>query len=747
MVPTLYACAMAAVLALAPPEDPNETTVSGLRLPQGDPHGEAVSGLRLPQGDPHGEAQSPYRTEVSVGRDHGDGLAAQRNLSRRNVGFVTAIDLEVEPGRRPADDLAGLVSRAPGVTVRSIGGLGQFSSLSIRGSTSEQVPVFLDGAPLGSGGSGLVDLSTQPLDALARVELYRGYVPIRYGAAAIGGALDLVGAVHRGPAKLWVAGGLGSYLAREARLGFAAPLGRGRASIATRFGYTGSRGDFAYFDDGGTPLLRDDDGFLRRLNADYQRLSGQLRIDARRGPLQLAHQDLAWWKLQGLPGTAAAPSPDATTRSLVVRSITRVRLAFADTGHVEWVGSAVVEQRALRDLGGQVGLAADDERALSFDGWLSPRLRAPLWRGAHLELVGELRGEWIRVDERVGDDGMTPLASGDATRTRVSLATGAELEQWLFERRWSIAAGVRVDLADSRFDVPQGAGELDDAGRDRMTLGVTPRVGTKLMLVEGLDLRGSVGRYLRQPNLSELFGDRGYVIGNEGLRPESGTKLDGGLTFERERIAGRELSVFAEVAGFATFSEDLIQWVRSGAVVRPVNVVGARVRGLEAGLSVRAFGRDLGFDLAYTLLDSRNAGPEAEQHGKPLPGRPRHSVLTRPSGGHRFEVGPRGVGLEPRGFYELEWIAGTFLDLSGRVELPPRLLHGLGASLRMADRVEFSIEGRNLANMLRAVIEPAYGPATTYPAAISDFIGFPLPGLSVWATLRVDLQFHETPKP
>lgn len=721
MVLTLFACAMAVLLALAPPEAPNETSV------------------------PHGEA--PYRTEVSVGRDHGDGLAAQRNLSRRNVGFVTAIDLEVEPGRRPADDLAGLVSRAPGVTVRSIGGLGQFSSLSIRGSTSEQVPVFLDGAPLGSGGSGIVDLSAQPLDALARVELYRGYVPIRYGAAAIGGALDLVGAVHRGPAKLWVAGGLGSYLAREARLGFAAPLGRSsarRASIAARLGYTGSRGDFAYFDDGGTPLLRDDDGILRRLNADYQRLSGQLRIDARRGPLQLAHQNLAWWKLQGVPGTAAAPSPDATTRNLVVRSVTRVRLAFADAGHVEWVGSAVVEQRALRDLGGQVGLAADDEHALSLDGWLSPRLRAPLWRGASVELIGELRGEWIRVDERVGETGVTPLASGDATRTRVSLATGAELEQWMFERRWSIAAGLRIDLADSRFAVPEGAGELDDGGRDRMTIGTSPRVGTKLMIVEGLDLRGSVGRYLRQPNLSELFGDRGYVIGNEGLRPESGTKLDGGLTFDRERIGGRELSVFAEIAGFATFSEDLIQWVRSGAVVRPVNVVGARVRGLEAGLSVRALGRDLGLDFAYTLLDSRNAGPEAEQHGKPLPGRPRHSVLARPSGGHRFEVGPRGVGLEPRGFYELEWIAGTFLDLSGRVELPPRLLHGIGASLRVADRVELSIEGRNLANMLRAVIEPAFGPATPYPAAISDFIGFPLPGLSVWATLRVDLQLQRT---
>ncbi|PRQ10053.1 TonB-dependent receptor plug domain-containing protein [Enhygromyxa salina] len=720
--------------------------------------GTLAIGLALALAPPRNPAPEPpppepYRTEVVVGREQGDGLAAQRALSRRNVGFVTAIDLEAEPGQRPADDLAGVVSRAPGVTVRSLGGLGQFSAITIRGSTSQQVPVFLDGAPLTGSLSGLVDLSTQPLDALARVELYRGYVPIRYGAAAIGGAMDLVGAVHQGSPKLWVASGFGSYLAREARLGYTGALSR-RLSLATRVGYAGSRGDFRYFDDGGTPLLSTDDAIRRRVNNGYDRLFGQVRLDARRGPLRVSSQLLGWWKLQGVPGTASAPSADASQRVIAVRSITRARMQLGSRagvpGHVEWIASAALEDRVFRDLGGQVGLAADDEHARSFDGWLSPRLRVPLWPMAWLELVAELRGEWIEIDERFGDDGDNPgdpLASGDATRSRFSAAAGAEIEQWLFERRWSIAAGIRVDLADSHFAVPPGAGELDDQGADEVALGVSPRVGTKLVLTEGLDLRGSVGRYLRFPNLGELFGDRGYVVGNEGLLPERGTKLDGGVVLDLEQIGGRELGLFAQVVGFATWSEDLIQWVRSGPVVRPINVVGARVRGLEAGFGIRGFGRDLSLDLTYTLLDTRNDTPEAEQQFKPLPGRPRHSALARPALGHRFTAGPSGVELEPRLFYELEWIAGNFLDLSGRVELPARALHAAGISLRIADRVELAIEGRNLSNRLRAVIDPAFGPPTPYPAAISDFIGFPLPGLSVWGTVRVDVMpgpRHET---
>ncbi len=726
MVLTPFACALAVALA-GPP-----TTAT-------DPPAATADTER---------GEDDYRTEVVVGRDRGDGLAAQRAISRRNVGFVTAIDLEAAPDRRPADDLARVISRAPGVTVRSLGGLGQFGAVAIRGSTSQQVPMFLDGAPLSASGSGLVDLSTQPLDALARVEIYRGYVPIRFGSAAIGGAVDLVGAVHRGPDRLTIVGGFGSFLAREARVGYAHALSR-RLSIAARVGYAGSRGDFLYFDDGGTPLLEFDDGLRRRANNHYDRAFAQLRLDGRFAGLRVAHQDLGWYKRQGIPGTAAAPSDDARQETIAVRSITRVRRDLAlPAAHVEWIGSAAIEHRVFRDPLGQVGLAADDERGLTLDGWLSPRLRTPLWTGAWLELVAELRGEWIDIDERIDDDAAqdpSALASGDATRSRISAATGLELEQWLFDRRWSIAAGVRADLAASAFAVASGQGEVDDAGRDELTLGVTPRLGTKLAIVDGLDLRASAGRYLRFPTLTELFGDRGYVVGNEGLRPESGTKLDGGVTFEREQIAGRELAVFVELAGFATWSEDLIQWVRSGPVVRPLNVAGARVRGLEAGVSLHAFGRDLALDGAYTLLDSRNGSPEVEQHEKPLPGRPRHSVLLRPSGGHRFVVGRRAVALEPRGFYELEWIAGTFLDLSGRVELPPRFLHALGVSLRVGDRVELALEGRNLGNQLSAVIDPEFGPRTPYRAAISDFIGFPLPGVSAWATVRIDLEFRTRP--
>jgi outer membrane cobalamin receptor len=119
------------------------------------------------QGEPGSSAEDdPQRTVVEPTRT--DPLDAQRQLDARSPGFATAVDLDHEPGARPDDTLAEVVARTPGAYARSIGGLGQWSAVSLRGSAANQVAVFLDGVPLGSSFAGLVDLSDFPLDGIGR---------------------------------------------------------------------------------------------------------------------------------------------------------------------------------------------------------------------------------------------------------------------------------------------------------------------------------------------------------------------------------------------------------------------------------------------------------------------------------------------------------------------------------------------------------------------------------------------------
>lgn len=660
---------------------------------------------------------------------------AQAQADAEHPGFARVVTIRPHQGATPADALGRVLERVPGVRVRSLGGLGQFNAVQIRGSSPQQVQIFLEGVPLSGSFAGLVDLSAQPLEGLDRVEVFRGYVPIAFGGQTIGGAVNLVGRVHDGPPQWSASVGGGSFGTREVRGSGSVALGRSPWSLAASLGYAGSEGNFPYFSDGGTPRIRTDDRQVRRRNNDYDRVLAQLRLDGAPGRVEVSQQLRTTWREHGIAGMAAIQATRARQNELQLRSITRVRVTPGSSRGPEltWILGLGAERRHYRDPLGQVGTGYDDERSWSFDGYVSPRLRVPLWRGATLGIVGDLRSEFVTIDERNTPTDVEVFASGDANRTRTSAGLGVEIDQRLFRDVWHLVPAVRVDAFDHRFAVPMGEGESGDQGRDGRDVAVSPRLGTRIALAPSVHLRGSAGRYFRVPTLFELFGDRGFVRGNEGLLPEKGWSVDGGALYDWR---GRLASFYAQVAGFATWSENLIQFVRSGPAIRPINVLGARLRGVEVAVLVELFGQRLDVDLGYTFLDSENRSPEAEQRGQPLPGRPRHEGHLRVGGGHGWGHG--WTRFEPRVHYELEVIGGTSLDVSNRYRLGPRWLHGLELELRYAGGIHLGVSLLNLTDRRTTSIVPAAGPPDPIPVAISDFIGYPLPGRSVFVRLTVD---------
>ena len=696
----------------------------------GEPGGE--EGEQREFADGH-EMTDPHTRTVQV-PTASDGLKAQRRLHERSPGFATVVTIDHERDTVHGDGLGQVIARVPGVRVRSLGGLGQFTAVQLRGSSAQQVQLFLEGVPLNDSFGGLVDLSSQPLDGLERVEIHRGYVPIVFGGATLGGAIDLVSRGPRDDVTWGATAGYGSFVTREARAHVGVPLPRGW-SMGASAGYAGSAGDFPYFDDGGTPRIREDDGTSRRQNNGYDRGFGHVRFDFRRRKVRLAQHVRASFRERGVAGTATANSTHASERGATVRAITRLDVdeVSARGGTASWVLGVTGGHRRFRDPRGQVGRSIDDQRMWSFDAYLSPRLRVPLWSGAQLGLVGDVRAEHVDVDERDVPPGADVWASGDATRTRWGFGVGAEIDQHLLDDALRIVPALRVDAFDSRFAVPEGEGESSDEGTDRLDVAVSPRLGLRAQLLDWLQMRASVGRYFRVPTLFELFGDRGFIIGNEGLDPERGIGIDGGFVVSLERP---RWSLLAHTAGFATWSRNLIQFIQSGVVLRPINLPGALLRGVENGLSLRLFGRAIEIDGSYTLLDSRNRSPESTQQGQPLPGRPRHEGSGRIDVGYPFGTAWRR--FEPRVAYSAEVVSATSLDLANRYRLPTRVFHGVGFELHWAEGVHLGVEVRNLADLRRSHVVPAAGPPDPVPVPVSDFIGYPVPGRSVFVRLAVD---------
>jgi outer membrane cobalamin receptor len=80
------------------------------------------------------------------------------------------------------------------LTVQEYGPRGAVSQISLRGSTSEQVLVLLDGKRLNSPRSGGFNLSDLPvtLDQIERIEIVRGASSALYGADALGGVVNII---------------------------------------------------------------------------------------------------------------------------------------------------------------------------------------------------------------------------------------------------------------------------------------------------------------------------------------------------------------------------------------------------------------------------------------------------------------------------------------------------------------------------------------------------------------------------
>ena len=110
--------------------------------------------------------------------------------SKLSPGTVTVIRPEKYKGEQKT--LADLLKDVPGVHVREVNGKGQYTTVSVRGSTAAQVGVFVDGVMTNLGGDAAVDISTIPVKNVERIEVYRGYIPSRFGGTFIGGVINVV---------------------------------------------------------------------------------------------------------------------------------------------------------------------------------------------------------------------------------------------------------------------------------------------------------------------------------------------------------------------------------------------------------------------------------------------------------------------------------------------------------------------------------------------------------------------------
>lgn len=550
-----------------------------------------------------------------------------------------ALVVETDRAQQQSADLGEVLARTQGVGVRRSGGLGSAARFSLAGLTDDQVRFFLDGVPLDRVGYPF-GVSNVPVGLVERVEIYRGVVPVRFGADALGGAVNLVSedAQPRSGGAVSYQGGSFDTHRLSAQGRHVDPSSGVRVAGS---GYLdAARNDYPVDVEVADASGRLSTATVRRFHDQYLAGGGALEVGVAHKPWAEAlslrafgaafRQEIQHNVVMTVPygepvsrlqtaGALAryrhAPAPGLWIEGLA--SYAWTRRAFTDTGACvyDWFGQCIRE----RAVPGEISTPARDQ--VVRDHTLDARARVA-WRPhpSHtLEVV--VSPSWFT---RTGEDLLHEGQARDpltAQRSATQVVTGLEhtarsrtdrVENRLFVKHY--AQGVASEE-------PGVDGSLREATRATHRVGLGD--GLRVNLGRSAWIKASYEWATRLPTPEEIFGDAVLVLDNPELRPETSHNVNVGVTARLERDPVGVLDV--DIQAFGRFARDLIVLLGNDRTFTWFNVFGARSLGVEAAVAWTSPGDWVALEGDATWLDLRNTSDEGtfgDFEGDRIPNRP-----------------------------------------------------------------------------------------------------------------------------
>lgn len=118
-------------------------------------------------------------------------VVVSSGVDRIKESAYNAVAIDAKELHNSTQDLAAALTKLPGVKLRESGGVGSDMQFSLDGFTGKHIKVFIDGVPQEGVGSSF-GLNNIPVNFAERIEVYRGVVPVGFGADALGGVVNIV---------------------------------------------------------------------------------------------------------------------------------------------------------------------------------------------------------------------------------------------------------------------------------------------------------------------------------------------------------------------------------------------------------------------------------------------------------------------------------------------------------------------------------------------------------------------------
>ena len=638
-----------------------------------------------------------------------------------NAGPAKTILIPTDEDRL-LSNLGDLMQRVSGIHIVRTGDIGDYLGISIRGSSEQQVNVYVNGVLQNQATDPSLFLSDWDLSRVEKIEIYKGMVPDDFPGNPMGGAINIITRKSLPGTNAQVDLGAGSFGSLRGH-GSADFRGEGWGAYTALTGNR-SQGNFTYYDDNGTEFQkgRNPDGIARLGEGD---LTKKIRQNN-------SHELL---EADGSFSMAANSSTELGFEANFSKLHKQIPAPYANIDNT-------FDFTTFRE--------SDKYSCHSFLRWAKPN------HSLSFDISGSLRDE-IYVDTANGRGAIGIGYNNDQNSYDDFLAMVSGKKS--FTDRFSISGMISYGISGYQYNnlikdkiYPwlfqyTGNGKVTSsyvAGRHALqavlsrTLNLQEYSGESIFAYGGVPipteqwdkywaLQGGyqykprewlwvsalIGNSYRIPTLMEKFGDRGTLVGNPNLKPEEGTKAS--LSFHVENLKSS-----LEIQAFAGEGHRIISLVQnSQSVLFYINTGGTRTFGVETALTEKFFTWSR-TEVNLTLQKAINlSGFADESNFKDIPYRPRTQASLRQAFLHR------GFTLAITGYYQ-----GLAYPNASNM---PSIFDSYSHNTDWQSQLDFSLSWRWRKILMAAGMQNALDQKKF------DFFNFPLPGRSLNAAIQVEI--------
>ncbi len=547
------------------------------------------------------------------------------NLRRVNNSAFNAIAVDVTKLKNTNLDIAGVLNKVSGVKIRQDGGVGSAVSINLNGFTGKHVKMFMDGVPM-DGSASSFNINNIPAALASSIEVYKGVVPVEYGADALGGAINIVTNRIRGT-YLDASYSFGSFNTHKSSVTFSHVSNKGLLlSINAYQNYSdNSYKVLTQYTDLRTMAISADEYWFKRFHDRYHNEAVVAQIGLVRKPwadkialgftysheyAQIQNTNLMKIVFGGKFRKAKGITPSFTyvKRNLF---IPRLDLNLSAKYDVVTINNVDTMSRIYNWAGDYITKQTQGEGIATIaeyrgkTGTVVTNLKYR-WAYKHFFTLNNTYSNYIRKTTDNAANAVQQSAATFMRRKNVKDVLGLEYK-FLPNEHWNAMVMAKYYSTHVRGPVNVstvvGRSEYEEQERTSNALGYG--FAATYHLTADWQLKASFERTARLPNVRELFGDGDYEQGDASLKPEKSYNLNFNVMYEHTFGGTHLLSV---EAGFNNRNiRDYIIRTISTTRGTAISTNHGKVLGLGVDFTAHYVYKDnIFFNAAYALQSMRN---------------------------------------------------------------------------------------------------------------------------------------------